>query len=53
MSATMQLPEVKLKVTAQQCGEAKQPRLQDMIKPLLYQKEKEKAGIFQALAAVV
>lgn len=30
MSATMQLPEVKMKVTAQQSGEAEQPRLQNM-----------------------
>lgn len=30
VSATMQLPEVKLKVTAQQCGAAEQPRLQEM-----------------------
>lgn len=26
----MQLPEVKLKVTAQQCGAAEQPRLQEI-----------------------
>lgn len=30
VSATMQLPEVKLKVTAQQCGAAEQPRLQEI-----------------------
>lgn len=42
MSATMQLPEVKLKVIAQQCGEAEQPRLQEMTTTTSLPTEKRK-----------